>query len=86
MDMWLCKQAIMVAERAKKAYEDSCVKVADAGKVLQDHANLVKDKEALERKVKASEAKLSEMMATLDAVIQAAKDAKEIEGAMDAVS
>lgn len=76
----------MVAERAKKAYEDGCAKVAEVDKVLQDHANLVKDKKALKRQIKASKANLSEMMVTLDAAIQAARDAKEIEGAMDVAS
>ncbi|KAI5349209.1 hypothetical protein L3X38_002096 [Prunus dulcis] len=67
-------RAITVAERAKKAYDDDRAKVAKARKVLQDHANLVKDKEALERKVKATKANLSEMMETSDASIQAARD------------
>lgn len=45
MDMWLCmKQAIKAAERAKKAYEDGRSKVAEAGKALHEHANIVKDK------------------------------------------
>ncbi|CAL2225171.1 unnamed protein product [Prunus armeniaca] len=75
MDMWLCmKRAIMVTERAKKAYEDGRSKVVEAGKVLKDHANLVKDNEALEQQGKAAEAKLSEIRATLDAAIQAARD------------
>ncbi|CAL2231354.1 unnamed protein product [Prunus armeniaca] len=74
MDMWLCmKRTITAIEHAKKAYEDGCSKVAEACKILQDHTNLVKDKEALERQVKATKAKLSEMRATLDASIQATK-------------
>ncbi|CAL8112647.1 unnamed protein product [Prunus armeniaca] len=44
MDMWLCvKQAINAAEKAKKAYEDSRARVVEAGKAIQDHANLAKD-------------------------------------------
>ncbi|KAI5312323.1 hypothetical protein L3X38_041496 [Prunus dulcis] len=44
MDMWLCmKWAITTTKRAKRTYEDGRSKVAEAGKVLQDHANLIKD-------------------------------------------
>ncbi|CAL2277638.1 unnamed protein product [Prunus armeniaca] len=44
MDMWLCmRRAINTAKRAKKVYEDGRAKVAEAGKALQDHANLLKD-------------------------------------------
>ncbi|CAL2237682.1 unnamed protein product [Prunus armeniaca] len=49
MDMWLCmKRAINAAEKAKKAYEDGRARVAEAGKAIQDHANLVKDLQAAE--------------------------------------
>ncbi|BBG99546.1 hypothetical protein Prudu_009268, partial [Prunus dulcis] len=68
MDMWLCvKRAITAAERAKKAYDDGRAKVAEAGKVLQDHAQLFKEKEAAERRALASEAKAEEMRAALEA-------------------
>ncbi|BBN69025.1 hypothetical protein Prudu_703S000200, partial [Prunus dulcis] len=47
MEMWLCvKRAISAAERAKKAYDDGRAKVAEAGKAIQDHAHLLKEKEA----------------------------------------
>lgn len=62
MDMWLCmKRAITTAKHAKRTYEDSHSKVAEADKVLQDHANLIKDQEATKRKVKVAEDKLAEM-------------------------
>lgn len=51
----------MAAECAKRAYEDGRSKMAEAGKVLQDHANLIKDNEAAERQVKAVEDKFAEM-------------------------
>ncbi|BBG98593.1 hypothetical protein Prudu_008034 [Prunus dulcis] len=45
MEMWLCvKRAISAAERAKKAYDDGRAKVAEAGKAIQDHAHLLKEK------------------------------------------
>ncbi|CAL8163010.1 unnamed protein product [Prunus armeniaca] len=50
MDMWLCvKRAINAAKKAKKAYEDGRARVAEAGKAIQDHANLAKDLQAAER-------------------------------------
>ena len=50
MDMWLCmRRAVKATERAKKAYDNGRSKVVEVNKVLQDHANLLKDKEALER-------------------------------------
>lgn len=71
MDMWLCmRRAINAAERAKKLYEEG------RSKVLQDHANLLKDKQAAERHVQASKAKLAEIRMALDAAITAAKDAE----------
>ncbi|CAL2256552.1 unnamed protein product [Prunus armeniaca] len=83
MDMWLCvKRAISATERAKKAYEDGCAKVAKLGKALQDHAHLLKEKQATERQVKASEAKLAEMRAALDAAVTAAKDVEAAKEAM----
>ncbi|CAL2237955.1 unnamed protein product [Prunus armeniaca] len=54
-------RAITAAERAKKAYEDGRARVAETGKALQDHAHLLKDKQAAEQQVQASEAKLAEM-------------------------
>lgn len=77
MDMWLCmKQAISAAERAKKAYEEGRTKVAEVGKALQDHAYLLKDKQAAKRQVKDSEAKLQEIRAALDTVVTAVKEAE----------
>ncbi|CAL8115901.1 unnamed protein product [Prunus armeniaca] len=77
MDMWLCmKRAITVAERAKKAYEDGRAKVAEAGKALQDHDHLLQDKQAAERQVKASEAKLAEMCVALESAVTVARDAE----------
>ncbi|BBH01667.1 hypothetical protein Prudu_012002, partial [Prunus dulcis] len=50
MEMWLCvKRAISAAEKAKRAYDDGRAKVAEAGKAIQDHAQLLKQKEAAER-------------------------------------
>lgn len=84
MDMGI-KRAIMASKRSKKAYDDGCANVAKAGKVLQDHANLVKDKEALEWQVKATEAMLSKTMATLDFAIQVARDAEAAKGVVEGV-
>ncbi|XP_020424639.1 KNR4/SMI1 homolog [Prunus persica] len=76
MDMWLCvKRAITAAERAKKAYEDGRSKVAEAGKALQEHALLAKQKDSAERQVK-------EMKGLLEAALEATKDA---EASKDAV-
>ncbi|CAL2266623.1 unnamed protein product [Prunus armeniaca] len=75
MDIWLCvKRAISATECAEKAYDDGRAKDAEAGMALQDHAHLLKDKQAAERQVKASETKLTEMRVALDAVVTAAKD------------
>ncbi|CAL8076798.1 unnamed protein product [Prunus armeniaca] len=83
MNMWLCMRwAITAAERAKKAYEERRAKVAEAGKALQDHAHLLKDKQAAERQVKASEAKLAEMRVVLDAAVGAAKDVEAVKEAV----
>lgn len=80
MDMWLCmKRAITASERVKRAYDDGRLKVAEASKVLQDHANLIKYKEAIEQQVKVADDKLSEMKGTLEA-------AKEAEEAKEAVT
>ncbi|BBH03125.1 hypothetical protein Prudu_013901, partial [Prunus dulcis] len=66
MEMWLCvKRAISAAERAKKAYDDGRAKVAEAGKAIQDHAQLLKEKEAAERRALASKAMVGEMRAAL---------------------
>ncbi|BBN70163.1 hypothetical protein Prudu_1441S000200, partial [Prunus dulcis] len=51
-------------------------KVAEAGKALQDHAQLLKQKEAAERQALASEAKVEEMRVALEAAQAAAKDAE----------
>ncbi|CAL2239559.1 unnamed protein product [Prunus armeniaca] len=83
MDMWLCmKRAITTAERAKKVYEDGRAKVAEASKALQDHAHLLKDKQAAERQVKASEAKLAEIRAALEAALVVAKESEAAKGAV----
>lgn len=77
MDMWLCmRRAINDAERAKKAYEDGMSKVVDAGKVIQEHAELLKDKAALERQLRASEDKLDEMRGALEASVAAVREAE----------
>ncbi|CAL8169205.1 unnamed protein product [Prunus armeniaca] len=68
-------RAISAAESAKKAYEDGCSKVAEAGKALQDHPYLLKDKQAIEWQVKVSKAKLIEIRVALDAAVTAAKEA-----------
>ncbi|BBG99119.1 hypothetical protein Prudu_008709, partial [Prunus dulcis] len=69
MEMWLSvKRAISAAERAKRAYDDGRAKVAEAGKAIQDHAQLLKEKEAAERRAFASEAAVAEMRAALDAM------------------
>lgn len=67
MDMWMCmRRAINAAERAKCAYDGGRSKVAEVSKVLQDHANLLKDKAALEQQLKASVEKPSEMRSALE--------------------
>ncbi|KAI5321484.1 hypothetical protein L3X38_030555 [Prunus dulcis] len=77
MDMLLCmERAINAAESAKRAYDDGHSKVAESGKVLQDHANLIKEKEGLERQVKTSEEKLAEMRGALKATVNTAREAK----------
>lgn len=58
----------------QKAYDNGCPKVAEVDKVLQDHANLLKNKEALERQLKALEDKLAEMKGALEASVNAAKE------------
>ncbi|CAL9001138.1 unnamed protein product [Prunus brigantina] len=80
MDMWFCMKLAKVAKRAKSAYNDSCAKVTEVGKVPQDHTNLVKDKEALKRQVKATEDKLTKMRGQLKATVAATKDAETAKG------
>ncbi|CAL2228785.1 unnamed protein product [Prunus armeniaca] len=83
MDMWLCvKQAINAAEKAKKAYEDNRARVAEAGKAIQDHANLAKDLQATERQVKVYEAKLVNLSAALESAQLSAKEALEAKEAV----
>ena len=83
MDMWLCvKRAISAAERAKRAYDDGRAKVAEAGKALQEHAQLLKEKEAAERHALASEAKAEQMRAALEAARAAARDAEAVSEAI----
>ncbi|BBG99708.1 hypothetical protein Prudu_009485, partial [Prunus dulcis] len=77
MEMWLCvKRAISAAERVKKAYDDGRAKVAEAGKALQDHAQLLKEKEAAERPALSSETKAEETRVALEAAQAAARDAE----------
>ncbi|BBG93575.1 hypothetical protein Prudu_001633, partial [Prunus dulcis] len=77
MEMWLCvKLAISAVEWAKRAYDDGRAKVAEAGKALQEHAQLVKEKEAAERQALASEVKAEQMRAALEAARAAARDAE----------
>ncbi|CAL2239336.1 unnamed protein product [Prunus armeniaca] len=76
VDMWLCMKRAKVDKHAKRAYNVGRAKVAEVGKVLQDHANLVKDKEALEWQVKAAEDKLTEMRETLEAMVAITKESE----------
>ena len=81
--MWLCvKRAISAAERAKRAYDDGRAKVAEAGKALQEHAQLLKEKEAAERQALASEAKAEQMRAALEAARAASRDAEAVSEAI----
>lgn len=57
-------------------YDNDRSKVSKASKVLQDHANLIKDKKALERQVKAADDKLAEMRGALETAVRAAKEAE----------
>ncbi|BBG99218.1 hypothetical protein Prudu_008831 [Prunus dulcis] len=83
MEMWLCvKRAISAAERAKKAYDDGRAKVAEAGKAIQDHAHLLKEKEAAERRALAAEAMVGEMRTALEAARAAARDAEAVSEAV----
>ncbi|BBN67737.1 hypothetical protein Prudu_168S000100, partial [Prunus dulcis] len=76
MEMWLCvKRAISAAEKAKRAYDDGRAKVAEAGK-LSRHAQLLKEKEAAERRALASEAMAGEARAELEAVRAALEAAR----------
>lgn len=52
-------------------YVDGCSKVTEVGKVLQDHANLIKDKKAAQQHVKVVEEKLAEMRVNLEAAVVA---------------
>ncbi|XP_034199565.1 uncharacterized protein LOC117614769 [Prunus dulcis] len=77
MDIWLSfKRAISAAKRAKKAYNDGRAKVAEVDKALQDHAQLLKEKEAAERQALVSGAKVEEMRVALEAAQAAARDAE----------
>ncbi|BBN69359.1 hypothetical protein Prudu_903S000100, partial [Prunus dulcis] len=77
MEMWLCvKRAISAAEKAKRAYDDGRAKVAEAGKAIQAHAQLLKEKEAAERRALASEAMAGEARADLEAVRAALEAAR----------
>ncbi|CAL2247083.1 unnamed protein product [Prunus armeniaca] len=78
MDMWLCmKRAINPAEKAKKAYEDGRPRVAEAGKAIQDHANLAKDLQTAERQVRVYESKFADLSSALESAQLSAKEALE---------
>ncbi|CAL8090458.1 unnamed protein product [Prunus armeniaca] len=78
MDMWLCmKRAINAAEKAKKAYDDGRARVAEAGKAIQDHANLAKDLQAAERQVRVYESKFADLSSALESAQLSAKEALE---------
>ncbi|XP_034218249.1 uncharacterized protein LOC117629761 [Prunus dulcis] len=79
MEMWLCaKRAISAAEKAKRAYDDGRAKVAEAGKAIQAHAQLLREKEAAERRALASEAMAGEARAELEAVRAALEAARAL--------
>ncbi|BBH07565.1 hypothetical protein Prudu_019540 [Prunus dulcis] len=87
MEMWLCvKRAISAAEKAKRAYDDGRAKVAEAGKAIQAHAQLLKEKEAAERRALASEAMAGEARAELEAVRAALEAARAAARDAEAVS
>ena len=87
MEMWLCvKRAISAAKRAKKAYDDGRAKVAEAGKAIQAHAQLLREKEAAERRALASEAMAGEARAELEAVRAALEAARAAARDAEAVS
>ena len=87
MEMWLCvKRAISAAEKAKRAYDDGRAKVAEAGKAIQAHAQLMKEKEAAERRALASEAMAGEARAELEAVRAALEAARAAARDAEAVS
>ncbi|CAL2247790.1 unnamed protein product [Prunus armeniaca] len=84
MDMWLCvKRAINAAEKAKKAYEDGRARVAEAGKAIQDHANLAKDLQAAERQVRVYESKFADLSAALESTQLSAREALEAKEAVE---
>ncbi|CAL9016711.1 unnamed protein product [Prunus brigantina] len=72
----------MLQKKAKKAYEDGRAKVAEAGKAIQAHANLAKDMQVAERQVKVYEAKFAEMSAALESALLTAKEALEVNEAV----
>ncbi|XP_008245196.1 PREDICTED: uncharacterized protein LOC103343308 [Prunus mume] len=72
------KRAINAAEKAKKAYEDGRAKVAEAGKAIQDHANLEKDLQAVERQVRVYESKFADLSSALESARLSAKEAVEV--------
>ncbi|CAL2246709.1 unnamed protein product [Prunus armeniaca] len=83
MDMWLCmKRAINASEKAKKAYDDGRARVAEAGKAIQDHANLVKDLQAAKRQVKVYEAKFANLSSALESAQLSTKEALEAKDAV----
>ncbi|CAL8112774.1 unnamed protein product [Prunus armeniaca] len=84
MDMWLCmKRAINAVEKAKKAYEDGRARVAEAGKAIQDHANLAKDLQATKRQVRVYEFKFADLSSALESAQLSAKEALEAKEAIE---
>ncbi|CAL8134569.1 unnamed protein product [Prunus armeniaca] len=84
MDMWLCmKRAINAAEKAKKAYDDGRARVAEAGKAIQDHANLAKDLQAAEWQVRVYESKFADLSSALESAQLSAKEALEVKEAVE---
>lgn len=93
MNMWLgMKRAMMVIEWAKKAYDNGNLKVVKVGKLLQDQAALINDKDATEhraraaeKRVKAAGGQLSKMRGSLEAVESATKKADATKEAVQVV-
>ncbi|CAL8090632.1 unnamed protein product [Prunus armeniaca] len=68
MDMWLCMKRAINAE---------------AGKVIQDHANLAKDLQAAERQVRVYESKFADLSSALESAQLSAKEALEAKEAVE---
>ncbi|CAL9024549.1 unnamed protein product [Prunus brigantina] len=79
MEMWLCmKRALNTADRYREKFEDSRVKIAEAGKAIQDADRLAEENVA---KI----AELSSRLAAAEVAMVEAKEAKAaVETAMEA--